>query len=143
MDEPITTTPQPVVTEQHASMPVTPSPVVQQPPAAPPAAPAVPPTKQKMNTMYLIIAGILCVGILITSMLYLRTTTKPTQVQPVSATPTISPTPTPPPNISKIATTSAFAAYSQEIASFSATLDSFTLQDSSLTPPLMATDLGL
>lgn len=143
MDEPTVTTPQTDIPQQPVAVPVAPMPMQQPPSPAPAAVPPPAPGKPKMNSTHLVIAGVLCLGILITSMLYLRTSAKPAPVQTISVTPTMSPTPTPPPHISKIATTSAFAAYSQEVASFSATLDSFTLQDSSLTPPLMDTDLGL
>lgn len=152
MDEQIPTTPQRIVPPPAQPEP-TPAPVATTTP--PPQTPAPqpvpqpqsttpPPThKQSSSTLYLIIAGVLCLGILITSMLYLRTSTKPAEVPIVAVTPTVMPTPTPPPNISRIASTSAFAAYAQEIASFSAVLDAFTLQDSTLAPPIMDTDLEL
>ena len=109
-----------------------------------PVPPPIPPVHtSKPNTLYLIIAGVLCVGILIVSMLYLRSSS-PEKTEPVATvSPTAIPTPTPPPNISRLASTSAFIAFSEEIASFSAVLDTFTLQDSTLAPPIMDTDLGL
>ncbi|HLD24381.1 MAG TPA: hypothetical protein VJB96_00475 [Patescibacteria group bacterium] len=90
----------------------------------------------------ILIGGLVTVGALLFGFLYFSSM-QPRDETPATPTPTEMPTPTPTPNVSRIATTSAFAAYSAEIASFSATVNSFTLQDSTLAPPILDLDLGL
>lgn len=109
-------------------------------PTPPPVATSKPP---RNNKLYILIGGVLCLAILITGVLYARSTVPTTEEVPVAVTPTVLPTPTPPPNLSRIASTSAFGAFVQEIASFSATLESFTLQDSTLAPPILDLELNL
>ncbi len=91
----------------------------------------------------IIIGGLLTLAIIVFGFLYIQSSKQaPVEPEPM-ATPTIVPTPTPPRNLSRIATTSAFAAFGQEIASFAATLDTFSLQDSTLAPPSLDLELGL
>lgn len=130
--------------------PITPPPAAETPVMAPPApiapagaAPAPPSKPPHNNRTYILIGTLLCLAILIAGVLYARSSVPVKEEAPVAVTPTALPTPTPPPNLSRMATTSAFAAYSQEIASFSATLDSFTLQDSTLAPPILDLELNL
>lgn len=137
-------TPQTTVPPASVQTPApTPAPVPQ-PPLAGIATP--PPTQAKakqMNTLYIVIGAVLCVAILVFGFLYARSTTPTSNTPTVAVTPTEAPTPTPPPNVSRIATTSAFLTFKEEIASFSATLNAFSLQDSTLAPPIMDLELNL
>lgn len=130
------TTPSPQVAPQDP--PVSQTPLISTPAQTPPQQ-----KPQQMNKLFLIIGTLLCLGVVVVGLLYARSITPAKEEAQVEVTPTVIPTPTPPPNISRIATTSAFAAFSQEIASFSAILESFTLQDSTLAPPILDLELNL
>lgn len=102
------------------------------------------PQKQNFTSkrLLLIVTVLLGSALVVVTILYMRSLQS--KEEPLfTPTPTAPPTPTPTPNVSRIATTSAFAAYSEEIASFSATLNSFTLQDSTLAPPILDLNIGL
>lgn len=105
--------------------------------------PNTPRTSKPINPLYIIIGAVLCVAILVFGLLYARSTTPATTAPPAAITPTEIPTPTPPPNVSRIATTSAFMVFKEEIGSFSATLNAFSLQDSTLAPPILDLELNL
>lgn len=120
------------------------------PPPAPVAAPPPPsaPVPQKKPALQLkdpkvIIGIVLGVGILLFGFLYVRSTMQPAEVPVAQVTPTINPTPTPPLNLSGIASTSAFLKYSEDVASFSAILNAFNLQDATLAPPILDTEIDL
>ena len=120
--------------------PPTPAPVVAPPPSAP--------TPQKKPTLQLkdpkvIIAIVLGVGILLFGFFYVRSTMQPDETPVAQVTPTINPTPTPALNLSGIASTSAFLKFSEDVASFSAILNAFNLQDATLTPPILDTEIDL
>lgn len=132
----------PVTSPPVATPPVA-EPVATVTPSAPPPLPMAASKPPRNNSLYILIGGVLCLAILITGVLYARSVAPATQEVPVATTPTVLPTPTPPPNLSRIASTSAFGAFVQEIASFSATLESFTLQDSTLAPPILDLELNL
>lgn len=146
-------TPSPTVNEPTPTAPpIVPSPAPSQPAPAPVAQPslsslatppATPPKAKSVNPLYLVIGAVLCVGIVVFGILYARSTTPTTSAPPVAVTPTEIPTPTPPPNVSQIATTTAFIAFKEEIASFSATLNTFSLLDSTLAPPILDLELNL
>lgn len=114
-------------------------------PQMPPAPEKAPPPvgKSDTNRPIIITAVILGIGILLFAFLYVKSSMQPKEEALVRPTPTIIPTPTPPPNLSRISTTSAFISYSEEVASFSAILNGFTLQDSTLTPPVLDVELNL
>lgn len=95
------------------------------------------------KNIIMIVAGVLGLGILIFGFLYLRSSTPPKEEVPVAVTPTTLPSPTPPPNLSRLSTTSAFMRYSDEVASFSAILNAFRLQDATLVPPILDIELDL
>lgn len=98
---------------------------------------------QKQHNKLILILGIaLLLSIIAIGILSMQRV-KPDAVVLSNPTPIEMSTPTPTPNVSNIATTSAFAAYSQEIASFSATINTFSLQDSTLAPPILDLNLGL
>lgn len=139
----------PAVPPQGAAAPAT-------PPAASAAAPAPQPSlssltgapnvtqkPKRVNPLYIVIGAVLCTAILVFGFLYARSTAPATEAPPAAVRPTEVPTPTPPPNVSRIATTSAFMVFKEEIASFSATLNAFTLQDSTLAPPILDLELNL
>lgn len=88
-----------------------------------------------------IIALIIGISIIVATILFIRSNRGTVSPQQVMITPTIAVSPTPPQNVSRISTTSAFAAFSEEVASFSAIINSFPLQDGTLTPPVLDTEL--
>lgn len=152
MDEPITIAPRrsPVTLAEAAAQPAAsaPMPPITPPPPvtpgiAPPPTGKTPKPAASSGKTVMIVAGLLAVGILISGFLYLRSTTPPKEEAVVPATPTIVPTPTQQPNLSRISTTSAFMRYSEEVASFSAVLNAFSLQDSTLVPPILDIELDL
>lgn len=116
------------------------------PPIAPQATEIALPTPEKptgdRKKLIIVISAVLGIGILLFGILYFQSL-QPIEEMPSTPTPTEVPTPTPTPNVSRIATTSAFRSFSEEVASFSATLNSFTIQDSTLAPPLLDLELGL
>lgn len=122
-----------------------PTPEPQTNPAVVPVSPGIPPAPKGISQkkLFMIIGAVLGIAILISGFFYLQSTRQPPAEPEPIIEPTQTPTPTPIPNLSRIATTSAFAAFSAEIASFSATLDSFSLQDSTLAPPSLDLELGL
>lgn len=131
MEQPTNDQSVPLQTQQTVPTPV----------AATPDAPAptAPPGKPRMMRYAMVgIVLILVVGI---AALYKKT--QITSVAPeVKTTPTSVPTSTPSRHLSAIATTSAFRAFSENVASLSATINAFTLQDGSFTPPALDLDIG-
>lgn len=107
------------------------------PPASPPKKPGLP-----KNTI-LLIGGILLLSLVVFSFLFLQSNQTQQSAEPEEIVPTEVLTPTPLPNLSRISTTSAFRAFREEVASFSAVLNTFTLQDPAFTPPVFETELGL
>lgn len=124
-------------------------PVAAPPPtaAATPVAAPLPsgtPTNPLANkNVVMIIGGLLVIGILIFAFLYMRSAMPPKEEAPVAITPTTLLSPTPPPNLSRLSTTSAFLSYTEEVASFSAILSAFSLQDATLVPPILDIELDL
>ena len=113
-------------------------PNIPQTPLEPPVA-HVAPVASKQTPI--IIAAIIGVSIIISMMLFIQSNHNTVPTEQIPVTPTIQPSPTPPQNISRISTTSAFHAFSEEVASFSPTMNSFPLQDGTLTPPVLDTAL--
>lgn len=105
--------------------------------------PSTLPLKRKFPILYIAIAVFFVLGISVSSLLFIQTANTKNETPLPTGSPTVTLFPSPPSNLSSIASTSAFATFTQEIASFSSILDSFTIQDSTLTPPLMDTDLEL
>ncbi|MEK7532813.1 MAG: hypothetical protein AAB542_00060 [Patescibacteria group bacterium] len=144
MDEPTTTRQAPrTLTEAQARGE---SPVNVPPPVQPaPVEPASPGSRPNIhsNKRIRIIAAFLVLGIVVSGFLYIRSSKPPEEVAPVEVTPTAVPSPTPPPNLSRISTTSAFRSYSEDVASFSAILNAFALQDATLVPPILDIELEL
>lgn len=142
MDEPIPN--QPNTSSQTETVtpslpPIPPAPVASTPPPTP-----LPQTQPKQPDNKLrIIGALLFLGIIVSGFLYVKSSRRPAEEVLVPPTPTVTPSPTPPPKVSRIATTAAFASFSEEIASLSGVISSFTLQDSTLAPPIMDLDLGL
>lgn len=116
-------------------------------PVAPP--PTTPPTAAnrgfdiRNNKLLMGVAGVIALGILIFGFLYVRSSMPAKVEAPVAITPTEIPTPTPQPNLSRISTTSAFLSYVEDVASFSGIINSFTLQDATLAPPILDIELEL
>lgn|GEM_PF-677768 len=133
---------QPTVVAPVTSPPDT-TPVI---PGMPPM-PPVPPKKAAgpigSKNILILITAILAVGIFLFGFLYVRSSAPAPVEQPAAITPTVLPSPTPQPNLSRISTTSAFMSFSQDIASFSAILNTFALQDPSLVPPILDIELDL
>ncbi len=134
------------VTLAEAAAQAAPLPV---PPPPPPVVPMVQPPQSapaqstRSNRMVLIVAAVLALGILIFGFLYLKSSTQPKEAPMTPIIPTTVPSPTPQPNLSRISTTSAFMGYSEEVASFSAILNAFSLQDGTLIPPILDIELDL
>ncbi len=137
-----TTMPQadPVRVAPEPAAPPTPAPMVTPPPPAP--APQKKPALQ-LKDPRVIIAIVLGAGILLFGFLYVRSTMQPAEAPAPQVTPTVQPTPTPPLHLSGIASTSAFFKYSEDVASFSAILNAFNLQDATLAPPILDTEIDL
>lgn len=132
MEQPTNDQPVPLHTQQTV-----PTPVAVITPDAP--APTAPPGKPGMVRYAMVgIALLLVLGIVV---LFKKTQT--TSVTPeVKTTPTSVPTSTPSQHVSAIATTSAFRAFSENVASLSATINAFTLQDGAFTPPALDLEIG-
>lgn len=155
MNNPIDAQPaaqQPPVTQPNVepSAPVSvPSPVpiaATEPVALPPTTPPAATNKGfdiRNNKLLMGIAGVIALGILIFGFLYVRSAAPANVEAPVAITPTQIPTPTPQPNLSRISTTSAFLSYVDEVASFSGIINSFSLQDATLVPPILDIELEL
>jgi len=86
---------------------------------------------------------VLGVVVLVLSIVAFRsfTSQKPPETPQPTPTPSIVVTPTPPQNLSRIASTSAFLEFGGEVASLSAVLNAFVLQDATLAPPILETDI--
>lgn len=114
-------------------------PVTQPQPISPPQETAF---AQKTRPRYLIPAASIAVLLVIGGyLIFARETGE--QAPPSAVVPITVPSPTPTPNVSRIATTAAFAAFREEVASFSATIRVFNLEDSTLAPPMLDLELGL
>lgn len=100
--------------------------------------------KSLKNWMMIKVGGIIF-AVLFTAIafLYVRSM-QPAQIS-VSPTPTPVPiaTPTPIRTPSRISTSSAFMNFQGAVASLSASLNGFDVSDTTLTPPVLVTDLGL
>lgn len=136
MDQtPTTTQPEltPVTTQTTA-------PVETQPVATPPP-PPTPPIKTP-NMKYVAVGG--CVVIFLVLIFYMlnRRNSNETTPVPVATTPTPLATATPVQQVSAIATTSAFITFAENVASLSATVNAFSLQDGALSPPTLDLEIG-
>lgn len=145
------------------SIPSTPLPTEQQPRMAPPMAsePAVAvqdpltppitapvsppppaPNTQPRNMSSIIIAilsGIIVLGIV--GFIFMQYNAGRQTTQVAEPTPTVFPTPTPVLQLSQIATTSAFLSFTEHVASLSAQINGFSLQDGALNPPALDTEI--
>ena len=133
MDEP--TTNQPI--QQPVAASEVPNPSV-------PAASAVPvPTPAKKIPVK--IFGIGAIVLIVLSLAaFLLNNRNPGTKEPeqVTAQPTLLPTATPVQQVSAIATSSAFMTFTESVASLSATVNAFSLQDGSLAPPTLDLEIG-
>ncbi len=143
VNEPTVPAPQAIPSPVPQQQAPEPTPTVQPSLSSLTTPPTAPPKAKKGNVLYIVVGAILFVGIAVFGLLYAQSAAPTTSAPPVAVTPTQIPTPTPPPNVSRIATTTAFMAFKEEIASFSATLNSFSLQDSTLAPPILDLELNL
>lgn len=144
MDEPMTTRQAPrtlAEAQARGETPVNIPPPVQEAPVLP--ASSGPRPDIRSNKRMLIIAAFLGIGILVFGFLYIRNNKRPEAAVPIAVTPTEVPSPTPQANLSRISTTSAFLSYSEDVASFSAILNAFALQDATLVPPILDIELEL
>lgn len=116
-----------------------PPPVIPQ--AATPPQTSKPPFVPKKTI--LIIIGIIVAMCIVVGILYTRLTANQSDGNAPTPIPTTVVTPTPVQSLSAISTTSAFMEYHNAVASFSATLTSFDMQDRGLTPPMLELELGL
>lgn len=94
--------------------------------------------------MFIKIAGVIfAVFFVAVAILYVHSLS-PSQMS-VTPTPTPQPLPTPTPirTPSRISTSSAFMNFQGAVASLSASLNGFDVSDTTLTPPVLVTDLGL
>lgn len=114
-------------------------------PVAPPdTAPQIQTEAKRILPKNIYIAGgVLLVAILITAILYIKSTLQAPAAPVAVPTPIIVITPTPMRMPSRIASSSAFVTYQNAVASLSGTINAFTILDSTLTPPVLNTDLGL
>lgn len=112
-------------------------------PVTPQNTPVMPPKKSLLSKSILIGAMIFLFLFIVVFIFYMRTAREQQQVVQVTPTPTIILTPTPPQKLSAIASTSAFAAFQDSVASYSSKITSFTMQDGTLTPPIFELNLGL
>lgn len=105
--------------------------------------PATPPVStKKSGPPYGLIAGAVLLFIVAFVVIgFLTTRTGNTTPTPVTPSPSVFATPTPVLNQSALASTSAFFEFSRENASFSGILESFVLQDPSLTAPVFDTEV--
>ncbi len=126
-----------------------PSPIPPQTPPPPPAPAPINPTLPipastllaRLKSPYGLIAGILF--FLIIGSLIFATTRKPVPVPIVpTPTPTLMPTPTPVRQPSAIATQSAFLSLEASVSVLISDLNTLTLQDPSLSPPVLNLPLG-
>lgn len=99
--------------------------------------------KKRLPTNVYIIGGILLVAIFISAGLYIQSTQQAPQTPAAAPTPIVVITPTPILAPSRISSSSAFIAFQNAVASLSGKINSFTILDSTLTPPILNTDLGL
>lgn len=146
-DEPVQPVPTPAPPETGEAPRMAPQEAVAPPqPVSAPQQPVNHPPKPKAGLSQrtiLAIAGILTLGITIFGILYLKSAMPEKEEPIIPVTPTAVPTPTPPPNLSRISSSSAFLEFGAQVASFAAVLNAFTLQDASLTPPILDADLNL
>jgi hypothetical protein len=91
----------------------------------------------------MIIIGIFVFMCVVVGILYTRLTANQSDGNTPTPTATVVVTPTPLQRLSAISSTSAFMTYHEAVASFSATLTSFDMQDGGLTPPQLELELGL
>ena len=107
----------------------------------PQAVPQTAPPK-KAGPPYMLIAGAVALFIIAFVVIgFLTSRTGNTSPITVNPSPSVFATPTPVLNQSALSTTSAFLEFSRENASFSGILDSFVLQDPSLTAPVFDTEV--
>lgn len=101
----------------------------------------VPPRSPLERFMPLFIAaGAVFLGILV-FVVFQQLRAKPPIVQ-VAPTPTHTPSPTPLRQLSQLASQSGFLSLEQEVASLSAKINSYSVQDPSLSPPELTLPLG-
>lgn len=141
---------EPILTElptrqapEPVSEPVTTAPDPLTPPISAPVATMPPPAaKPPRNTSSIIIAilsGIIVLGII--GFIFMQYSAGKETTQVAEPTPTAFPTPTPVLQLSQIATTSAFITFTEHVASLSAQINGFSLQDGALNPPALDTEI--
>ena len=109
-------------------------------PIVPPPSPA---PRKKFPRNVLFIDGILLLIILVPAVLYVKSSRESPITQLPVPTPLPAVSPTPLRVLSRVASSSAFAAYHSAVVTLSNSLNAFNLQDATLTPPILNTDLGL
>ena len=97
--------------------------------------------KQKKNVLPVLL--IFALIFIVVFMMLLRTVAPNQTAGPAAPTPTTQIFPTPAPVLSAIATTSAFMAFDEDVASLSAIVNAFSFDDTTLVAPVVDTDLGI
>ncbi len=143
--ENIPSTPLPQQPIRQAPAPAEPSVVVQDPLTPPISAPTSPPQTPigpRRNTSSIIIAILSVIIVLgIIGFIFMQYNAGKQTTQVAEPTPTAFPTPTPVLQLSLIATTSAFITFTEHVASLSAQINGFSLQDGALNPPAFDTEI--
>lgn len=114
------------------------------PPISAPVTPQQPPVPahRAPNTSTIIIAILSSIIVLgIVGFIFMQYNAGRQTTQVAEPTPTAFPTPTPVLALSQIATTSAFMSFTERVASLSAQINGFSLQDGALNPPALDTEI--
>lgn len=119
-----TVTPQPSMTDMQPSVPLTP----------------MPPPSPKKNVLLIALLSIIAIGVI--ALVYIQANKKPEIIRVAEPTPIVIITPTPVKQLTTIASTSAFMVFSEHVASLSAMVNEFSLQDGLLTPPLFDVEIS-
>lgn len=132
---------EPIVTAQPSQTPTPETGVENTTPVPVPEVPVAEPAK-KWNKVYLGAGGIAL--LMLTGVVYLlasRSASPEAPDQP-AAQPTPLATATPVQQVSAISTSSAFLTFTENIASLSAKVNAFSIQDGALTPPALDLEIG-
>ena len=108
----------------------------------PEAVPVVPQSKPNIPIKKMLITGCL-IGIVLFILFGFQLLSKSNMpTPPISANPTLVPTPTPNRTLSTLATQSSFLALEQNVASLSSAIINFIIEDPGLSPPVLELSLG-
>lgn len=104
----------------------------------------LPPTPvAKPSKRVFVVGGILFFIVVLSTLVFMKSQVNSRKVVVPSPTPFEIITPTPLRKPSFIASSSAFMQFTDEVASFSARINSFTMQDATLTPPIFDTAIEI